>query len=68
MKEYKISDIKNDCYGCQDRKVGCHDHCEKYKKYKKLINERNQKIRKQRELEDSFWTPYSRSRRKRNYC
>ena len=26
---------KNDCYGCEDRKVGCHSTCEKYAAFKK---------------------------------
>ena len=33
-----------------------------------IKNNTREQITAQRELEDSFWTPYSRSRRKRNYC
>ena len=25
--------IENGCQGCNERKVGCHSHCEKYKKW-----------------------------------
>ena len=24
---------KNECYQCKDRKIGCHDTCQKYKEY-----------------------------------
>lgn len=26
---------KNDCYGCESRKVGCHSTCEKYATFQK---------------------------------
>ena len=55
MKEFNNLDVTNACYKCEDRVVGCHSTCEKYKKYKKLMNERNQRIRSQRQLEDSLW-------------
>ena len=31
------------CYGCPDRYLGCHDTCEKYKEFKNLRNEINEK-------------------------
>lgn len=33
------------CYGCQDRIVGCHDHCENYAHYHAL-NEKEHEARK----------------------
>lgn len=27
------------CYKCQDRKIGCHQDCQKYAEYKRLLKE-----------------------------
>ena len=32
----------NGCYGCTERKVGCHAKCEKYKKWKEEYDKREQ--------------------------
>lgn len=34
---------KNPCYGCGDRKVGCHGGCERYAEYKAMITELKEK-------------------------
>ena len=35
----KISKENAPCYGCQERKVGCHSNCEKYITFIKLVQE-----------------------------
>lgn len=34
------------CKGCQERRVGCHDECPKYKEYQRLNEERKEKERR----------------------
>ena len=41
----------NDCYGCVNRKVGCHATCEQYKKYRMELNERRRKIKERKRLD-----------------
>lgn len=31
--------IKNPCYGCEDRELGCHSSCEKYAEFKIKLDE-----------------------------
>lgn len=33
------------CYKCQERILGCHDYCEKYKDFRKVIDKANKKRR-----------------------
>lgn len=33
------------CYNCDERYIGCHDSCEKYREYKSKVGEINQKKR-----------------------
>lgn len=40
--------VKNNCYECNKREVGCHTHCENYAKYRKeldVINNRRKYIK-----------------------
>lgn len=37
--------MENPCRWCTDRNINCHGTCEKYKEWKKVINEQNRKIR-----------------------
>lgn len=30
--------MRTPCKGCEDRKVGCHSSCEKYKAYREIID------------------------------
>ncbi len=48
------------CKGCPDRVLGCHDHCPKYKEFKKEI----ERINKKRRLEE-MKEEYSKTRRRR---
>lgn len=41
------------CKDCPDREVGCHDKCERYKKWKRYTDERREIINKNREEEVS---------------
>lgn len=43
--------IKSDCYKCEDRKVGCHAHCTKYKKYREALDVINNRRREIKESE-----------------
>lgn len=45
-----MSEIKCACKNCNDRKVGCHATCEKYKKFKEKTSEMNKKIRDEKAL------------------
>lgn len=38
----------NPCSGCEDREVLCHSTCDKYKEYRKSLDDRNDFIRKAR--------------------
>ena len=34
------------CKGCEQRNVGCHDHCEKYKEWRSGLDELNKARKK----------------------
>ena len=36
------------CKGCEERSLGCHGKCERYKIWKKELDEKNQKVLKAR--------------------
>lgn len=40
MNAYKKHDTKP-CYKCQERRLKCHSECERYAKYRKLLDEYN---------------------------
>lgn len=39
--------MENNCYKCQERYVGCHGKCEKYKAYKVELEKENEKRREE---------------------
>lgn len=39
------------CLGCEQREIGCHSTCEKYKKEREMLNKRNEMIVAQKEYE-----------------
>ena len=39
------------CKGCQDRKYKCHSICEKYKNFRKELDEKNAKINEEKKKE-----------------
>lgn len=41
--------MKTPCMNCDDRVLGCHQHCEKYQKYKKEMKQRNANMRRNKE-------------------
>lgn len=45
-----MNEIKCACKNCNDRKLGCHATCEKYKEYKTKTDEMNRKIRNEKVL------------------
>ena len=44
--------MDNSCYGCTDRKVGCHSKCEKYKAYKEKHDAINAKMAHERYMDN----------------
>ena len=46
-----LSTVKNSCKGCTERYQGCHSNCEKYKAFRKEIDEAT-KIRLKKLQED----------------
>ena len=42
---------KGGCYGCEERSLGCHSDCEKYKEWKEKHDERQAEIRMRRDKE-----------------
>lgn len=42
--------MKVPCHGCEDRIVGCHSVCEKYKAYRKWLDGQNEVAEKERRL------------------
>ena len=51
----KIDEIKSCCKDCKDRKYKCHSDCEKYKKFK-LILEREKKAQLiEKHMNNSFY-------------
>lgn len=42
---------KGGCYGCVERKAGCHTVCEKYKEWKEKHDAREAEIRMRRDKE-----------------
>lgn len=51
------------CLKCNRRYIACHDNCEKYIQWKKIHNERNEKIKIGR-IEDSIMNELSIKRNK----
>ena len=44
-KSQSIMNIKTCCYKCEDRELGCHSSCEKYKEYIEWFGERKASIK-----------------------
>lgn len=44
---------KSPCYKCEFRTVGCHSKCEPYLTWKSFVNERAEKIAKERYIPNS---------------
>lgn len=45
--------IKNSCYKCDNRCIGCHSNCENYRKYRNaldVINNRRKEIKENNRL------------------
>ena len=55
MQSINNSAIKPPCGKvCENRQLGCHSYCEKYKEYLVKKEEINKKIRKQKDLEETL--------------
>lgn len=48
QKEGMRMAAKVGCYGCEERKAGCHSNCEKYKEWKAKHDEQQVVIKKER--------------------
>ena len=53
------------CKNCQERHLGCHSHCEKYLKEKKLNDERRAKERIEAQARNDYWQTTIVGKRKR---
>lgn len=53
--------IKVPCKGCSDRYPTCHDKCEDYKAYKAQRDEIKERMRKDNEATELYWTLAHRS-------
>lgn len=42
--------MKNRCFECEDRRVGCHANCERYAEWREWLRERKAKERAAREI------------------
>lgn len=43
------SHSKANCYGCEDRHVGCHAECERYRAWRSELTEYKERVRKKKE-------------------
>ena len=46
--------MKPPCKNCAERQLGCHSDCSKYRAYKDWQKEHNDRIRKEKEVVNSF--------------
>lgn len=46
--------MKNSCYGCEKRRMGCHSTCEDYQKFKAERETINQEKAKRRQVHDDL--------------
>lgn len=56
----KDFEMKNECYECKKRKVGCHSDCTEYKQYKKV-----QELANKKRIVENISTGYSVESRER---
>ena len=49
--------MENKCHGCAKREINCHSTCEDYAKYRKWLDECNNKKRKEHK---EYTSPYYR--------
>lgn len=51
--------MTNSCKGCIQRTPGCHDNCISYQHWKKILNDKNNWLKEQREVlrasQDLYW-------------
>ena len=50
MKEGYSGGKKTPCYGCENRKVGCHAECEAYAEAKKQLKEAKDDVKRQYDI------------------
>lgn len=53
-------EMKNKCYECKKRKIGCHSDCDEYKQYKKV-----QELVNKKKIAENISTGYSVESRER---
>ena len=56
-----------ECKDCSERYVGCHRTCESYLKEKEKIEERNERIRREKQKEHCLCDYYRNVKKKRKY-
>lgn len=45
--------LKPPCYKCEERKLGCHGSCDKYKEYRDMKDKQNNEVNKIKEV--GYW-------------
>lgn len=56
----------NPCYECQERTIGCHSDCERYKVFRDAIDSANENKRKMLTIHYEYYTAYAPMRGKDN--
>lgn len=66
--DYTAAVVRSPCYGCEDRKVGCHSLCDRYKAYRGVQDSYREKSqdRKRKRIDYLEYTD-SRFYRLKNY-
>ena len=47
--------MKTPCYGCTERRVGCHSSCEKYAQYRAWVDKKHEEEYKIKAMEDVYY-------------
>ena len=47
-RSYFGAKLLSPCYGCEERKLGCHNRCDKYKEYRTKYDELNLKEKREK--------------------
>lgn len=55
---------KGPCNGCTERKLGCHDRCDRYQEFKTKRTTMLAKIREEKQRERDYWMTVSKTHRK----
>lgn len=66
--EFTQREVKSHCFGCTNRKPGCHGKCPMYAEYRKRLDNKKAKERLEKARSDIFWpttAPRQKERKKK---